>query len=403
MKLPNKPKVLAATYNPVSRTKMISFLVDFPTVLLAQISQQRVISQLQSAESEIDYAFYSPVNNYLEKILDNPFVPIWIKQQKGMSGGILTNEEIKNATKHWLDSLKGDDNISFWKRRDVKSYYEQLLENNVHKQNANILLIPFTYTTCILTGTEWEEFFKLKCPQYKYEHWVNGDWNKDWEHKLFKSKKEAMIFGENYAKNHDNFGDLTKSVEPFNLSSAQPEFQVIAEMLYDLYQEADWKDSEFENGSEYHIPFKEDIENLYREQLIEMCGGISGKLKGYDIEKYYNLLMLISASMCAKLSYDTQENVDTLEKHFERVNKLKESKHWEVFSHQAIAMNNEECQSFTKTYLVKEKPEEINGSLLNMRGTVEKCGDSYKVTEHGNCYNLKGFIPQKYFLEMTIN
>lgn len=32
MNLPNKPKILAATYNPVSNTKMISFLVDFPTV-----------------------------------------------------------------------------------------------------------------------------------------------------------------------------------------------------------------------------------------------------------------------------------------------------------------------------------------------------------------------------------
>jgi len=30
MNLPNKPKILAATFNPVSRTKMISFLVDFP-------------------------------------------------------------------------------------------------------------------------------------------------------------------------------------------------------------------------------------------------------------------------------------------------------------------------------------------------------------------------------------
>jgi hypothetical protein len=38
MKLPNQPKVLAATYNPVSKTKMFSVMVDFPTVLLAELT-----------------------------------------------------------------------------------------------------------------------------------------------------------------------------------------------------------------------------------------------------------------------------------------------------------------------------------------------------------------------------
>ena len=44
MKLPNQPKVLAATYNPVSNTKMISFLVDFPTVYLAELRTHRILT-----------------------------------------------------------------------------------------------------------------------------------------------------------------------------------------------------------------------------------------------------------------------------------------------------------------------------------------------------------------------
>jgi len=96
---------------------------------------------------------------------------------------------------------------------------------------------------------------------------------------------------------------------------------------------------------------------------------------------------------------NTQENVDTLEKHLERANILIEHKHQEPFSHQAVAMDNEACQVFTKSYLRKNKPNSINGSLIDIRGTVERYKDLYKVTEQGICYNLKGFISQRYIIE----
>jgi len=84
MKLPNNPKVLAATYNPVSNTRMFSVMVDFPTVLLAEIRTHKILTQGSLYEhSEIDTLNLSansaraiPHNKYLQKVLDNPFVPI---------------------------------------------------------------------------------------------------------------------------------------------------------------------------------------------------------------------------------------------------------------------------------------------------------------------------------------
>ena len=112
MNLPNKPKVLAATYNPVSQTKMISFLVDFPTVLLAELRTHRILTQgsLYEHSELVDFNLSAnsaraiPANKYLQKILDNPFVPIWTKNQSGMNGNLLPgdtefrNEYVKETT-----------------------------------------------------------------------------------------------------------------------------------------------------------------------------------------------------------------------------------------------------------------------------------------------------------------
>lgn len=398
MNLPNKPRVLAATYNPVSRTKMISFLVDFPTVLLAELRTHRILIQgsLYEHSELVDFNLSAnsaraiPANKYLQKILDNPFIPIWTGKQSGMSGSVVTNKQLEEANHLWLEHLQSDLHDA-----GTAQFVEDLIELGIHKQNANRLLAPYAYTTCIISGTEWDNFFELRCPKYKMVH--NG--------KIYFSKKEAIRdnpTGKNI-ETGENWSDITLWDDNdwldgdmcSNISSAQPEFQVIAEMLYDLYQEANWKESK------YHIPFEDEIDNIiqkYQDNGGDMTVVYDRDAEDLD-EEWATLSMKISASMCAKLSYNTQDNEDILEKHLERANMLIEHKHAEPFSHQAIAMDNEACQVFTKSYLTKNKPNSINGSLIDIRGTVERYKGLYKVTEQGICYNLKGFISQRYALE----
>jgi hypothetical protein len=93
MKLPNKPKVLAATYNPISNTKMFTVMVDIPYVLLPEL--------LQFKELNVTYKKIEDIQ--LQEIVDNLYIPIWTKKQ-GMDSELLDNL-VPNQM--WLEFLKG--------------------------------------------------------------------------------------------------------------------------------------------------------------------------------------------------------------------------------------------------------------------------------------------------------
>ena len=273
----------------------------------------------------------------------------------------------------WTD--KGETGINEW--------YKMLLDRNIDKQQANLILSPFAYTTCIISGTEWNRFFDILCPKYITEN------------KLFYSKKQTVKELEITGSSTGLEFDFDFNWQSINKSTAQPEFQVIAEMLYDLYQEADWKENK------YHIPFEEEIKKLYDSQIVslmlsyipvdfdiekEQYVDVYDDFVNANIEEYYKILMKISASMCAKLSYNTQDNEDTLEKHLERANMLIESKHYEPFAHQSVVMGKADYNySFYKS-MVKH----IDNGFGKERTIVK---------ELGWCYNLRGFVSQRYILE----
>ena len=192
----------------------------------------------------------------------------------------------------------------------------------------------------------------------------------------FKSKKELLKYvhaveAEEFKNQYDNLTET--DWQAINKSTAQPEFQVIAEMLYDLYQEADWK------KSKYHIPFEDDIIRNFN--LIKPILELNIEDVNERAKKQYEILMKISASMCAKLSYNTQDNEDTLEKHLERAEMLMEHKHQEPFSHQAVAMTEDEYENM------------FIQSIVNINGKKER------KREMGVAYNLRGFMSQRYIIE----
>lgn len=396
MRLPNNPRVLAATTN--KGHKMITFLVDFPTVLLAELRTHRILTQgslyehmeLDDFNMSANSARAIPATKYLQKILDNPFIPVWTAKQAGMSGKLLDPQV---PTQMWLEFLKGcksemtiESEKDKWFTVDydkigILEMHQFLINQQVHKQNANRLLAPFAYTTCVLSGTEWDNFFELRCPKYQSDC------------KIFKSRKEALkSMSSSSLQLVEELGE--QHWQDINHSSAQPEFQIIAEMLYDLYQEANWQENE------YHIPFENNIHSMT---------AVNSK-HGYSLEDYYiaelgwsprkyysEIVMRVSASMCAKLSYNTQDNEDTLEKHLERAQMLIDSKHWEPFSHQAVAMTDDEYDCFAKIEPYNEKNKD---KYTNLRTITF---DSGRVLEQGMyygwCQNIRGFKSQRYILE----
>jgi thymidylate synthase ThyX len=65
---------------------------------------------------------------------------------------VLVGEDGEEAKRVWLQARDG-----------AVAQAQRLLELNVHKQELNRLLEPFLWHTVIVTATEWDNFFELRC------------------------------------------------------------------------------------------------------------------------------------------------------------------------------------------------------------------------------------------------
>ena len=355
----NNPKILAATYNPVSNTKMFTVMIDIPYVLLPEL--------LQFKELNVTYKKIEDIE--VQEVFDNPYIPIWTKEREEKSSEIVDSYTSVGADHFWLNNLDDDSNS-----RSLLSEYFDILKLQIHKQNANLLLLPFANATCIISGTEWDNFWSLRCPKYESP-----------DGKLHNSKKE-YIEKTRYIYNWDDKTTENSFEKEFwqsiNKSTAKSEFQIIAEAIYDLHQEADWKESK------YHIPFEDEIWLKYSEDL----SNIFPEDVVYNFQ-VYEVLMKISASMCAKLSYNTQDNEDALDTHLERANELIKNNELEVFKHQAVAMDEVEYDEYFVNIRLVYKVDETS---------ISKIKQATLIQEKGKCYNLIGFIPQSYILKKLL-
>ena len=133
--------------------------VVFPRIVLAEFNTHRILEGMDedpvsrfSRNSASSRAI--PVAKMLKAVEKNPYIPSeWGANQKGMQAGALLDEEAADeATQEWLMS-----------RDAAVSGAEALLAAGVHKQLTNRLLEPFMWHTVIVTATEWDNFFHLRC------------------------------------------------------------------------------------------------------------------------------------------------------------------------------------------------------------------------------------------------
>ena len=165
-------KVIADSKNEFGN-RITTMVVTFPRILLAEAKTHRVISDDTAIEisdagfnDEILFSRNSassraiPFNKMIESIKTNPFIPIaWMKDHRGMQGTeYFTEQEVKelNLVEDWLAD----------RDRVVESALKRS-EKGVTKQIVNRQLETFAYHTVIVTATEWENFFALRCPQYE--------------------------------------------------------------------------------------------------------------------------------------------------------------------------------------------------------------------------------------------
>lgn len=166
--------------------RITTFVIRVPRIILAEINTHRALSKSTASSRAI------PIERMIKNIREDPFIPINLyHNQSGMQAhsSPLTPEENESFRFKARNHLE-----------DIIEFVEGCIkEENIHKQWLNRYLEPFAWCTQIITGTDWANFFALRC-------------HKD----------------------------------------AQPEFQKIARMMWDAYSES--IPSQIDFGF-YHLPF----------------------------------------------------------------------------------------------------------------------------------------------------
>jgi len=129
--------------------RLTTIEATYPRIIHSELMTHRVMSRNAASSRAI------PVKKILEKVLTDPFVPsYWGQNQSGMQASNVLNQEEQNlAIKEWLAA-----------RDSAYEHASKLANNlNVHKQLANRILEPFSWITVIITATDWQNFFKLRC------------------------------------------------------------------------------------------------------------------------------------------------------------------------------------------------------------------------------------------------
>lgn len=145
------------------------------------------------------------------------------------------------------------------------------------------------------------------------------------------SLSDVIVTGDNFA--FLNFFKLRCTLD------TEPNFRKIANQMFTLYKNNVPK---FIDTNEYHIAFDDEIDK---------------DIKGLD-------RLLVSASMCARISYNIDKK-ESLEKHIERAIKCYKSGHYSIFEHQARPMlkserNSEEYRSNVKDWILLRKDLELD-------------------------------------------
>ncbi len=171
-------KVLADSRSPAGY-RLTTLEATFPRFILAEFNTHRVFSRNSASSRAI------PIAKQVRRVLEQPYVPIEFgSNQPGMQAGPALAGEAKRAAecewlrardaavRHVLGLVTNPDEVPA--EADLLDYLGQVEDAcnaqsqrpewlNVHKQVANRLLEPFMWHTVIVTATDWENFWNLRC------------------------------------------------------------------------------------------------------------------------------------------------------------------------------------------------------------------------------------------------
>lgn len=140
-------KILLDSINE-SDDRLTTMEITYPRIAHADALRHRVFSRNSSGSRA------TPIKKTIEMVMTDPVIPVyWGKNQAGMQA----REELVGYGKELA--------ISEWllARDNAVKSAEILISQNVHKQIVNRILEPWAWITEIISATEWQNFFLLRC------------------------------------------------------------------------------------------------------------------------------------------------------------------------------------------------------------------------------------------------
>lgn len=339
-------KIIADSVDPRGH-RLVSFIITFPRYILAELNTHRMLSKNSASSRAI------PFEKLLKSVEENPFIPIaWQKEHTGMQGYeyIIDEELINQCRLNWLGAK--DKAIQFAKDANYNL--------QVTKQLCNRLLEPFMWHTVLISGTEWENFFALRCPQYE-----------TFDGLFFRSRKDFVKHNQNKEISNWSINDYTDlEWRKLNKGMADIHMMDLAEAMWDAYNES--KPKELLYG-EWHIPFGDNITDEELSQNLYHLGGTNEQLR-----------VKIATARCARVSYTVvgEEKKQSLEADLKLHDKFFDQRpfHASPFEHCAKVMTDDEYQRHINGVA---KWEEAGGGFSSLYVGLET---------KGWCKNYRGFI-----------
>lgn len=267
-----KVKVVKDSFCLDSGVRLTSLEIRYPRFIHSELMTHRMLAKNSASsraipwkkiraltQEELDNGSKYADNCMYQMIRTNPVIPISFgREQSGMqSGSELFGKELEEARNIWLDACDA-----------AIEYADRLSRLGVHKSIVNRLIEPFMWITVLVSGTDWNNFFRLR---------IHKDAEKHFQ-KLASMMKEEMDLSEKEGK-------VEKLV-----------------------------------AGQWHCPylFGEELEELRETERRNIAlGGWSEYLQEQIIK-----FKKISVGRCARLSYLTHDGKRDVEKDIDLCNKL---------------------------------------------------------------------------------
>lgn len=251
--------------------RIVTWELQYPRFIHSEFMTHRVFSRNAASSRAI------PVETLMKMIEVEPAMPEeWGKNQAGMQAKEVfsSQTEVMNCEWMWVKAAKS-----------AVAHAKEMQEYGIHKQIANRVLEPFVHMKTVVTATEWDNFWWLRCH-----------------------------------------------------TDAQPEIRILAEKMYKLYK--DNTPRELKSG-EWHMPYVDFLRDFGTGEQTFYSGDYEKAYVGEETLEEYTLeeALKISASCCAQVSF--RKSDDSLDKAVRIYDRLVTSEpvHASPLEHQATPMD----------------------------------------------------------------